>query len=145
MESDDILLAEVGERKVADLMSRDPVFVTSDTTIAEVAELLQGFAIHGVPVIDWEDGLVGVISETDLVGVRAVAPPSASWHGLRARDLMTRPAVTITASQAVTEAAKLMTDGHVHRLVVLDDEGRPVGVISESDLVREMAEACGDH
>jgi CBS domain-containing protein len=57
---------------------------------------------------------------------------------------MTKPAKTISGSAPLDEAARRMTAEHVHRLVVVDDRQTPIGVISESDIVREIADSCDD-
>jgi CBS domain-containing protein len=88
--------------------------------------------------------LIGVISQTDLVRLRGSTLPWTGWHGLMVRDLMTTPAKTIPGSATLDEAARRMTDGHVHRLVVVDRRQMPIGVISESDIVREIADCCDD-
>jgi CBS domain-containing protein len=129
---------------VASLMSRTPVIVGEDEAIAAVAELLAGFEITGVPVVDHDDRLVGVISQTDLVRFRGSTVPWSGWHGLMVRDLMTSPAITIAPGAQVEEAARLMTREHVHRLVVVDRRRVPIGVFSESDIIREIADCCDD-
>ena len=129
---------------VESLMTRSPVVVAEDDAIAGVAELLAGYEITGLPVVDAADRLVGVISQTDLVRLRGSTLPWTGWHGLMVRDLMTSPAKTIRASAPLDEAARQMTAEHVHRLVVVDDRQTPIGVISESDIVREIADCCDD-
>jgi CBS-domain-containing membrane protein len=129
---------------VASLMTRSPVTVSEDDAIAAVAELLAGHDITGLPVIDADERLLGVISQTDLVRLRGSTLPWTGWHGLMVRDLMTAPAKTIAVSAGLDEAARRMTEAHVHRLVVVDSHGRPIGVISESDIVREIADCCDD-
>ena len=127
---------------VSSLMTGSPVFASEDEAVADVAELLAGFEISGVPVLDSDDRLVGVISQTDLVRLRSSTIPWTGWHGLMVRDLMTQPAKTIGGSATLEDAARQMTTEHVHRLVVVDDRGAPIGVISESDIVREIADCC---
>lgn len=129
---------------VASLMTGSPVVVWEEDAIAGVAELLAGYEITGLPVVDADDRLVGVISQTDLVRLRGSTLPWTGWHGLMVRDLMTTPARTISGSAALEEAARRMTEEHVHRLVVVDTGRRPIGVISESDIVREIADCCDD-
>ena len=129
---------------VESLMTSSPVAVSEQDAIAEVAELLVGFEISGVPVVDADDRLVGVVSETDLVRLRGSAIPWTGWHGLMVRDLMSTPAKTIKGSAGVDAAARQMTTEHVHRLFVVDERQTPIGVISESDIVREIAEDCDD-
>lgn len=129
---------------VAGMMSRSVVVVTEEDAIAGVAELLAGFEITGLPVVDADDRLVGVISQTDLVRLRGSTLPWTGCHGLIVRDLMTTPPKTISASASLDEAARRMIDEHVHRLVVVDNRRMPIGVISESDIVREIADCCDD-
>jgi CBS-domain-containing membrane protein len=123
---------------VADLMTIDPVVVAVDATIEEAARLLHENSITGLPVIDAFGGLVGVISQTDLVGVldspvgRLIRTKPS---GLRVGELMSSPAITVPMTGSLRDAARLMVDSHVHRLVATDDAGRAVGVISAIDLV----------
>jgi CBS domain-containing protein len=129
---------------VENVMTGCPVVVSEDEAIAGVAELLAGYEISGLPVVDSGDRLVGVISQTDLVRLRGSSLPWTGWHGLLVRDLMTKPARTIAATTSLDEAARRMTSEGVHRLVVVDARQTPIGVISESDIVREIADACDD-
>jgi CBS domain-containing protein len=130
--------------KVGDLMTESPVVVAERDTIASVAELLAKYGISGLPVVDARDRLVGVISQTDLVRLRGSTLPWTGWHGVLVRDLMSSPASTIPASASPEEAARQMTSESVHRLVVVDRRQTPIGVISGSDLVREIADTCDD-
>ena len=129
---------------VESLMTTSPVVVLEDEPIAAVAELLAGFEISGLPVVDSNDHLVGVISQTDLVRLRGSTLPWTGWHGLMVRDLMSRPAKTIQGTSALDAAARKMTAEGVGRLVVVDGREIPIGVISGSDLVREIADTCDD-
>jgi len=140
----DMLTGRSNGPSVESLMTRMPVVVTEEDAIAGVAELLAGYEITGLPVVDADERVVGVISQTDLVRLRGSTLPWTGWHGLMVRDLMTAPAKTIGASASLDEAARRMTADHVHRLVVVDDRRRPIGIISESDIVREIADCCDD-
>jgi predicted transcriptional regulator len=126
------------------IMTRMPVVVVEGDAIAGVAELLAGYEITGLPVVDETERVVGVISQTDLVRLRGSAASRTGWHGLTVRDLMTAPAKTIEAWESVDEAARRMTVEHVHRLVVVDERNMPLGVITEGDIVREIADSCED-
>jgi CBS domain-containing protein len=123
---------------VADLMTRSPVVATEDDPVAAVADLLAGFEITGVPVVDHDGRLVGVISQTDLLRYRGSAP-WRGWHGVLVRDLMTAPARTVAATATIDEVSRLLTSEHIHRLVVVDRLGEPIGIVSGSDLIRELA------
>lgn len=129
---------------VESVMTVSPVVISEEEAIAGVAELLAGYQISGLPVVDTEDRLVGVISQTDLIRLQGASIPWTGWHGLIVRDLMTWPAQTIDGTASLDDAARQMTAAGIHRLIVVDDEQAPIGVISESDLIREIADACDD-
>ena len=129
---------------VESVMTVSPVVISEDEAIAAVAELLAGYEISGLPVVDSGDRLVGVISQTDLIRLQGAAIPWTGWHGLIVRDLMSWPAQTIEGTATLDDAARRMTATGVHRLIVVDDDQAPVGVISESDLIKEIADACDD-
>jgi CBS domain-containing protein len=128
---------------VAELMTRSPVVVSEDDTITAVADLLAGFEITGLPVVDRDGRVVGVISQTDLVRLRG-STPWRGWRGLLVRDLMSKPAKTVPESATIGEVAEQLTSEHVHRLVVVDRLGEPIGIVSGGDLIREIVEADED-
>jgi len=129
---------------VADVMTMDPVVVRIDASLEEAAHLMHSYSITGLPVIDDGGALVGVISQTDLVAMqdspigRLIRTNSS---GLRVGELMTSPAVTVPMTGSLDEAARLMLDRRVHRLVVIDDAGHPVGLLSSIDFVALYVEA----
>jgi CBS domain-containing protein len=129
---------------VADLMTPDPAVVWPDTPLAEVAALLDSRDISGVPVVDWNGWLVGVVTRIDLIRVRESPDRWAAWPELAARNAMTSDPVTVEAGASIEEAARLLDEHRIHRLVVVDSDGlTPVGVLSATDLVRAMAERGG--
>jgi CBS domain-containing protein len=129
---------------VADVMTLDPIVVDVDASIEEARRLLNANSIRGLPVVDGGGALVGVISQTDLVGVMD-SPVGrlirSRVSGLRVGELMTSPAVTIPLTGSLIEAARVMLGARVHRLVATDDAGHPVGVLSAIDFVALYAEA----
>jgi CBS domain-containing protein len=144
IKEDQMLTRSPSGATVETVMTRMPVFVVESDAVASVAELLVGYEITGLPVVDAADRLVGVISQTDLVRLRGTTVPKTGWHGLIVRDLMTKPAKTIHGWELLEEAARRMTAEHVHRLVVVDEFDGPLGVITEGDIVREIADRCAD-
>ena len=126
--------------KVRDLMAPSPVTIQAESSLAQIAETLAEYDVSGLPVVDRGGAVIGVISQTDIVRLRGGSMPTSGWHGLLVRDLMPHPAITVPASASLHEAARLMTEHRVHRLVVVAERGGgPIGVISESDVVREVA------
>ena len=146
---------------VADWMNRELLTVTPSTQISDAVKLLVDRHIGGLPVIDDAGKLVGVLSESDLMwreqGVEQ--PPYMLFLGgiiyfqnplTYDRDLhkalgqtvgevMTHHAISITADTTLPEAAKIMHDKKIHRLPVVDENNHPIGIITESDIVRAIA------
>ena len=131
-------------------MTRDVSTVAPGTPLKQVAELLSGRGISGVPVVT-EDGIVvGVVSEADILrkeqglvsGRRGALgwlleseKPDPRLEARTAGEAMSAPAVTIAPGRRVAEAARVMLDSAVNRLPVIQD-GRLVGIVTRADLVR---------
>ncbi|MEX2547792.1 MAG: CBS domain-containing protein [Chloroflexota bacterium] len=125
---------------VGELMTPDPITISEGALVADCVRLMEEHEISGLPVVDAEGVLVGMISETDVVRARATQYLWHRWPGLRVRHLMHAPVLTADRQMAMEEAAQVMERAHVHRLVVIDDDqAKPIGVVSMSDLVRALA------
>jgi CBS domain-containing protein len=136
--------------KVKDVMTTSVATVGQAAALKQVAQLLVERGVSGVPVVNSDGVVLGVVSEADLIVKAASRPESAGILGalfaLEAVDerhlaattagqAMTAPAVTIAPDQHVCEAARLMVEHEVNRLPVLDDN-KLVGIVSRADLVR---------
>lgn len=131
-------------------MTPGVVSVGPDTPFKEIAQLLAGNDITSVPVIDDQDRPLGVVSEADLLRHEAAGEdpngllpkPRLSARdrdrseATTARGLMTSPAVCARPEWTVVEAARVMEQRHFKRLLVVDEAGRLIGVVSRSDLLR---------
>lgn len=129
--------------RVADVMTIDPIVVSETATIEDAEELLRTHRISGLPVVDLAGRLVGVISQTDLLYLAIPTIQALIRHhdsGLRVGEVMSVPPVTIESTATIRGAARQMHEERLHRLVVVDDHGRPVGVISAMDFVALAAE-----
>ena len=127
--------------RVADLMSSPVVSCAGDTNLGELATLLAARQIHGVVVLDENGGAAGVVADTDVLAGEWLATDAeslATMRSMTAGDLMTSPPVTIDADAPVADAAAQLADKRLARLVAVQD-GKPVGVIATSDLVRHLA------
>lgn len=139
--------------KISDVMTRDVRTVTPETPLKEAAALLAREGISGLPVVDADGAVLGVLSEADIL-VKESGPQPAH-HGLlawllepvdpalpakleatSAGEAMSSPALTIAPERPLREAATRMLEQGVNRLPVVDDEGRLVGIVSRGDLVR---------
>ncbi len=125
-----------GARTVGDVMTADPISVAETASLAEAAGILDSKKISGLPVVDESGALIGVLSQTDLVRARANQTLVSNWPGLAVGQIMTKPALTIASTATLEEAAGEMERHRVHRLVVVDADAAPIGIISTSDLVR---------
>jgi len=129
--------------RVADVMTLDPVTVTPDASVETAERLMHANRIHGLPVLDDDNRLVGVISQTDLLlgGTQSIGAALRNRpSGLRVGELMTSPAVTVSLAASLHDAACQMREARVHRLVAVDEHGKPVGVLSAMDYVTLFAE-----
>ncbi|MEW2625487.1 CBS domain-containing protein [Streptomyces sp. NPDC048106] len=120
-------------------MTADVVTASQTTTSTSVARLLERHGISGLPVIDHDDKVLGVVSASDLVRERAARqpePPGAAVREPPARELMSTPAVTVHPEQRVPDAARLMERRGVERLPVVDEEDRLIGIVTRRDLLR---------
>ena len=136
---------------VADVMTRRVATVTEETGYKQIVETLTSNAVSAVPVVDAGRRVVGVVSEADLLHKVDIA--GVEQHGWPlerkrvriarekanadfARDLMSAPPITVAETDPVAVAARLMDTERVKRLPVVDSEGRLVGIVSRSDLLR---------
>jgi CBS domain-containing protein len=127
---------------VADRMARNPILIHADASLTEAAATMDRDHVHGLPVVDHEGSLVGVLSQTDLNRARATEYLWVNWPGLSVRHLMTSPAVTIHRSTPLIVAARKMEQHGIHRLVVVEDgdDATPIGVLSMTDLIHALVE-----
>lgn len=137
------MLAAATDLRVADLMSIDPITISVDASIEDAEELLRHYHITGLPVVDADGRLVGVVSLTDLLYLAVPSVQALIRHrerGIRVGEVMSTPPVTIESTATLTEAARLMHEDRLHRLVAVAADGRPIGVISAMDFVALAAE-----
>jgi CBS domain-containing protein len=93
------------------------------------------YRVSGLPVVEMGT-VVGVISQADILTARSSELISGNWSRLRVRNIMTSPPISVHVETTVERAIRLMLDQHIHRLVVVDDEDRPVGVVTPLDILR---------
>ena len=135
--------------------------VREDTSIDETVQLMATHHISGVPVVDQDRHVLGIVTEADLINPdkREAAVPRILLYGvmplpddqlceavrrghpLRVRDLMTRPAVTATEATTIDELAELMVQNWINRVPIVRG-GRLVGIVSRSDLIRALTQSA---
>ena len=151
-------------RNVKDLMNPDIMTVADEMTTDELARYLIEREISGAPVVDSQGHLIGVVSMTDIG--RNMAEPSdvelsrdsgfyrdiaadftledsgeryVEERAVTVRDVMTPVIHQVPVTASVTEAARVMVDQHIHRLVVTQGK-EPVGIITSMDVLKMVAE-----
>jgi CBS domain-containing protein len=117
--------------KLREIMSDNVEVIYPDDTLQTAAEKMRDRDIGFLPVCDGER-LIGVLTDRDLI-TRALAD-GLEVKAMLGRDLVTSPAIYCFDDQSVDEAAKLMHDNQIRRLVVLSRDKQMVGVISLGDL-----------
>jgi CBS domain-containing protein len=130
--------------KVAELMRTDVKTVDIDATVEDAITTLADVHVSALPVTDARGQVVGVLSTTDILSALSETTEPEMRERLLddtpVRDLMTPRSRVIRPDADVLEAAKEMLSRDVHRLFV-EDEGRLVGVISQTDIVAAVATA----
>ncbi|MFK0246013.1 CBS domain-containing protein [Amycolatopsis azurea] len=135
------------DKCVRDVMTREVCSVRKSAPIADIVRILAGRKISAVPVVNDGHGVVGIVSEADLllkqVETTEVTRPRvpgirSKADGRTAADVMSGPAITVEADLPVTEAARLMVGHRVKRLPVVDRHGKLTGIVSRADLVHAL-------
>ncbi len=126
---------------VRDFMHRGIITCRDNSTLGQVAVLMDQHHIHALVVVDRDGRHLGVITDFDLMAGEWLSADPESLKVMRsmtAGDLMSTPIDTIDADAPVQEAARIMREKVIRRLVVTE-KGKPIGLISVSDLVASMA------
>jgi CBS domain-containing protein len=145
----------------SDLMTRDVTAIPAHMSLRAAAHMLAEFDISGAPVVDEQGHCIGVLSGHDFVrwaeqgnrGARADKAhlnggPHSAWQLMDIEALpvdevsqfMTSDPVTVTPGTPLGTLARKMRDAHIHRVIVVDAEKRPIGIVSSSDVLAAVAE-----
>jgi CBS domain-containing protein len=128
---------------VRDVMNHHVVTIASNRLMVEAAQLLQEREISGLPVVDEQGRCVGVLSVADFVRCTTGLSASDSSQAKVAQH-MSSAVQTIHADRRLLEAAEIMGAQHIHRIPVLDDDQRPIGIITSMDVVCSLLNAVDE-
>ncbi|HET6371241.1 MAG TPA: CBS domain-containing protein [Nitrospiria bacterium] len=117
---------------IGQIKQGNPRSAHEHTSAFEVATELLHSRYSGMPVVDKNNRVIGVVSEQDLL--RALREPR-SFEEIKVNDIMTQSPVVIEEKTTLEEASKIMEDSHIHRLPVVKD-GVLVGTVNRHDLLR---------
>jgi CBS domain-containing protein len=114
--------------KARELMTQEVISILDEATVEDAARLLARNRISGLPVVNADGLLVGLVSEHDLI----------AKEGRLVGDIMSRGVVTVGLDTEVEQIQHLLTNQRIRRVPVVE-HGRVVGIVSRSDLVRQIA------
>lgn len=146
--------------RVKEVMTPRPICISEDADLQELAEVFDANGISGVPVIDSQERVIGVVSKTDIIHRCLEGPLGSPRHSLvsfiglardsglgidlkemgTVADFMTPDPVTTTEDQSLADVARLMVDERVHRVVVIDPKKRALGIVTTLDLLKHWQE-----
>lgn len=150
-------------KTVADIMETEPLTVSPGDDVRTVIEKLREHELPGLPVVEDDGKVVGIVSDDDLVleeeqaslhlphfldimgGVVFLEPLSGFENKLRkafaakVEDMMTAKVVTVGAADSVHDAAQKITDYGHNRLPVVDADGKLVGIVTRLDILRALS------
>jgi len=124
---------------VGDVMTAMVVQVGAAQAMSEVARTMRKHHVSLVPVVNEQGRAIGVLSAYDFV-VRAAdsGREAGNGHDERAEHHMTRSIRSVQEDTTVLDAARILFGEHLHRLLVLDQQGRPKGVVSTMDVISAL-------
>jgi CBS domain-containing membrane protein len=143
--------------RAKDVMTKDVVCVRKDASLEEVADLLNLHLISGVPVIDDDKRVVGVISEKDFL-FQMGAKEKGTFMGIvahclkskgcvaitmrkqKAEDIMTSPAITVDENTPIFEIANTFTEKNINRTPVVEQNNKLAGIVTRTDIVRSSCD-----
>ena len=145
---------------VSEIMTRDVVTVSPDTPVAEAAKLLLEKSVNGLPVVDEDNALVGIICQSDLITQQKKLPlptyftlldgliPLTSLGSVErqinkmsateVKDAMTVDPVSVSPDSDIQEVANLMVEKNFHTIPIVRD-GKLVGIVGKEDILRMLA------
>lgn len=121
-------------QQAKDVMTRDIISIAEDASVQDVVRRLAEYQISGMPVLNRQKRLVGIVTEADVLG----------RSGVRVTEIMTHRVITVTETTPVDQIAQILTSNRIKRVIVANGT-TVLGVVSRADIVRMMASrwTCG--
>lgn len=123
---------------VRDAMHTGVTSCDSSTTVHEAAHMMNEQKLRSLVIVDFDCALSGIISQSDIVAARLLNQSGKSWDHITVGEIMINRVFTVTPDMTLTEAAQVMVDHRIHRVVVAepDDLCNPIGMLSMGDIMR---------
>jgi CBS domain-containing protein len=124
---------------VSDIMVRNVKRAEENQSINAIAKIMSDNNIGSVVIVKSDDmeGLAGIITERDIVRIAGAAQTSLILQ-LFARDIMSKPVITIAVGSSIQDAIQSMKLNNIRRLPVVNREGKMVGIITDKDIFRAI-------
>lgn len=141
------------EMRVQDVMTKGVISITKYEPIMHVADILTEKNISGLPVVDKERRVLGIITQADILSMIGVSrehtfkdllkhmlgePLPLRKMGDTVGDIMTSPALTIKPDANIAEAVKIMDERKIRRLTVVDEKGVLIGIVTRADILKAV-------
>lgn len=143
-----------------DVMVSPVITVDANATVRQVAQLLLAQRISAVPVVDADNRILGIVTEGDLLhraeagterpyswwlriltGDAQMATDYIKSHAIKITDIMTRDVVTVTPETALHDIAMLLEENQIKRVLIVNQQGQLVGLVSRANLLQAIASA----
>ena len=105
----------------------------SESTVSEIAYLMEDKDIGAVPILDQENRLIGILSERDIV--RKLVKTGRDSDLVTANDIMTKKIKSVYLNTTITEAQRIMTENNIRHLPVIDSNNKLINFLSHRDLI----------
>jgi CBS domain-containing protein len=124
--------------EIRELMTRNPACCTPDTSLEEVARMMNRCDCGEIPVVDSRESMrpIGVITDRDIA-IRAIAE-GRNPLDLKTSDCMTKPCVTVREDASTMDCIHLLEQHQIRRIPVVDERGRICGIVSQADVARKI-------
>ncbi|ADG13833.1 IMP dehydrogenase [Methanocaldococcus infernus] len=139
-------------KKADEFIIKEVIVVSPEDSVGEAMELMENYSVSGLPVIDRDEKVVGIITHRDIKAIKD--------KGVKVKEVMTKNVVTAKEDISEDEALEIMYSNRVERLPIVDDEGKLIGIVTLRDILKKrrypqaardrkgrliVAAACGPH
>jgi CBS domain-containing protein len=121
--------------KVSEVMNRNLITMRPDGTVYEAAKLMKENNIGSVVIMEGSE-LKGIVTERDLITRYIAVGDGRRPEDVKVSEIMTKDPVTIRDNTDIDEAARIMIERNIRRLIVVNYDGRVVGIISSRDILK---------
>lgn len=149
------------EKLVKDIMTKNVIIVSRETTIGELSKLLLKNSITGAPVVDENGKLTGMVTDADIITekIEPIFPiyfdplivsyaylenfekyqkDMKEYLNTKVEDIMTRRVKTVKGDTSVSDVVRIMVRDRINRIPVVDEDNKVIGIIARADILKSM-------